>query len=74
MNLEPLAKTLLVGAAVLFVAGLIVYGLAKLGMPRLPGDLAFEGKHWKVYFPIATSILLSVVLTVVINVLMRWWR
>ena len=74
MNLEALARTLFAGAALLLLAGLVVYGLAKLGLPKLPGDLAFEGKHWKVYFPIATSIVLSVVLTVAINLFARWWR
>lgn len=71
MNLEALARALLLGAAALAVAGVVVYALAKLGLPRLPGDIAIEGRHWKVYFPIATSIVLSVVLTVVLNLFLR---
>lgn len=38
---------------------------------RLPGDVAVQRGNWSFYFPIATSILISLVLTVVLNVFMR---
>lgn len=74
MNLESLARALIAGALLLLVAGAVLYLLAKLGLPRLPGDLVFEGKRWRVVLPIATSILLSLVLTVLLNIGLRFFR
>lgn len=50
------------------VAGLafIVMGRTQLPIGRLPGDIFYRGKHTTFYFPLATSILLSVVLTLVL--------
>ena len=47
------------------------YLAAKFGLPlgRLPGDIRIEGENGSFYFPIVTSILVSVVLTIVANVI-----
>ena len=44
---------------------LILVGRTNLPIGRLPGDILYRGKHTTFYFPLATSILLSVVLSVV---------
>ena len=66
-----LGRVLLVVGIVLVVVG----GLAALGVRlpfgRLPGDIAIEGERGGFYFPIVTMIIVSVVLTVVLNVLFR---
>jgi hypothetical protein len=65
---------ILVGIGLLFVAcGAVVLLLGKTGLPlgRLPGDLTWRGKHTTVYFPLASSILLSIVLSVVFWLLSR---
>ena len=62
---------------VLAGAGLIALGLALAlipGMGRLPGDVRLEGEGWTVYAPIATSLVLSVVLTLVLAALSRLGR
>jgi hypothetical protein len=41
-------------------------GRTHLPIGRLPGDIVYRGKHTTFYFPLATSILLSVVLTLVL--------
>jgi hypothetical protein len=74
MPLESVAKTLILAALGLLLAGLALYGVAKLGLPRLPGDLVLEGRHWKVTFPLATSILVSLLLTVLLNLALRFFR
>jgi hypothetical protein len=74
MNLEALGKALIAGALMLLLAGALVLLLAKTGLPKLPGDVVIGGKGWKVYFPIATSILLSILLTVILNLVARFWR
>ena len=49
----------------LMLAGIGVLLAEKLGVPlgRLPGDIAWRGKHSSVYFPLATSLLLSALLS-----------
>jgi hypothetical protein len=39
---------------------------------RLPGDLVFQHERISCFFPLATSIILSIVLTMVLNVIVRW--
>jgi len=56
---------------------LIFMGIAVLllehvpGLGKLPGDLVIRRGNWTLYIPIATSILLSIVLTVLLNLLLR---
>ena len=50
---------------------LVVLGRTNLPIGRLPGDLVYRGKHTTFYFPLATSILLSVVLSVIFYVIGR---
>ena len=68
-----LGKLLLVLGGILVVAGLVLILLGRSGIPlgRLPGDFLFRGKNTTFYFPLATSILLSVVLSVVLYLLGR---
>jgi uncharacterized membrane protein YidH (DUF202 family) len=58
----------------LAIVGLLVWagGLSWFG--RLPGDLRLEGERSRVFVPITSAILLSIVATVVINLVLRWWR
>jgi hypothetical protein len=71
--METIARYLMIGGIVLFLIGGGVYLAAKFGIPlgRLPGDIRIEGENGSFYFPLATSILLSVVLTIVLNVIAR---
>ncbi len=66
---------LLVGLLLLIVGGSLIV-LARVGWPlgRLPGDIRLEGKHFSFYVPLATSLLLSLVLTALINLIARLWR
>jgi hypothetical protein len=52
----------------LLIIGVIILGLDRLHLPlgRLPGDFNWRGKGWSVSFPLATSILLSVMLTLLL--------
>lgn len=61
-------------SVVLFLIGGGVYLAVKFGLPlgRLPGDIRIEGENGSFYFPITTSILVSVVLTIVLNVISRF--
>lgn len=71
MSLEQLGKTLLLFAALLAVAGLVMYFLGKgLGIPRLPGDIFYRRGNFTFYFPVVTAIVVSVILTVLLNIIL----
>jgi len=54
----------LVTLGIIFIAvGLLWPWLTKLGLGRLPGDIMVEREHGRFYFPITTSILVSLILS-----------
>jgi len=55
----------------LAVVGVLLMLGSRLGLGRLPGDLVIERKQVRVYFPIVTSILVSLVLSVLLNLWLR---
>jgi len=70
VNLSPLAelgKIIVLLGAVLIVVGLVLVALARLNVPvgHLPGDISYRGKNVAFYFPLGTSILISVILSLV---------
>ena len=71
VNLGDIGRVLAGLGAVLVVLGgvLILAGRADLG--RLPGDFSFGGDSVRVYIPLATSVVLSLVATVVLNLFLR---
>lgn len=71
MDTSQIGRILLVAALVAGVAGLLLVGASALGLGRLPGDFSFGRGNVRVYLPLATSIVVSVVTTVVLNVLLR---
>jgi hypothetical protein len=66
-----LGRLLLLMAALLAATGLLLVLGEKLGLGRLPGDLVWRRKGTTVYFPLVTSIVVSLVLTVIVNLLLR---
>jgi hypothetical protein len=74
--MENIARYIMIGGIILFLIGGGVYLAAKFGLPlgRLPGDIRIEGENSSFYFPLTTSILVSVVLTIVLNVIIRLFR
>lgn len=65
---------LVMAGAVLIVAGLLVMGLGRMGLPlgRLPGDVAYRGKSFSFFAPLGTSLLLSVLLSLVLWAISKW--
>ncbi|MCL4693273.1 MAG: DUF2905 family protein [Candidatus Hydrogenedentes bacterium] len=73
--MDTLAKTLIALGIVLIAAGLFLYLGGKvgfLGLGRLPGDIRVERDNFSFYFPITTSILISVVISAVLYLLSRF--
>ena len=61
---------LVIGLVLVVVGGLAALGV-RLPFGRLPGDIAIEGERGGIYIPIATMIVLSIVLTVLANLFLR---
>ena len=61
------------GLALVFV-GLALWAASAIGLGRLPGDIVIERPGMRIAFPLATSIILSIALTIVLNVVVRLWR
>lgn len=72
--MTDIGKVLLFLGLVVAAAGLVFMLLGKTNLPlgRLPGDILYRGKHTTFYFPLATSILLSVVLSLVLYLIGRF--
>jgi len=58
-------RTLIILGVVLVAAGLLWPVLTKLGLFRLPGDIAIEKEGFRFYFPITTMIIISVILSLI---------
>ncbi len=72
MPLGELGRTLLViGLVLAGLGGLLLLAGSVPWLGRLPGDISLERGNVRFYAPIATSLLLSLILTVLLNVLAR---
>jgi hypothetical protein len=71
--MESIGRFLLATGVVLVVLGGGIYTAVRLGLPlgRLPGDIRIEGQGGEFYFPIATCVVISLVLTLTLNLIGR---
>jgi len=69
-----LGKALLGLGLLLVVAGGVLLLAARFGLPlgRLPGALSYRGKHVSFFFPLGTSILLSLILSLILYLISRF--
>ncbi len=74
--MNDLGRLLIGLGLLLLIAGALLLLLGRTGIPlgRLPGDISYRGKNLSVYFPLGTSILLSVLLSLVFYLLSRFRR
>ena len=72
--MSDLGKLLVVAGLLAILAGLLLMlaGRANIPLGRLPGDIVYRGKNSTFYFPLATSLLVSVVLSVVLYLIGRF--
>ena len=69
---ENIGKLLLGVAAIIALAGVVFLLLDKLGLGRLPGDIIIRRENLTIFFPIATMIVISIVLTLLLNLFRRF--
>ncbi|MGH9669776.1 MAG: DUF2905 domain-containing protein [Terriglobales bacterium] len=74
--MSDLGKMLMVFGGVLLVVGLLFTFAGRINLPlgRLPGDIVYRGKNTVFYFPLATSLLVSIVLSLIFYVVGRMQR
>jgi hypothetical protein len=74
--MENIGRYLIIAGVILILMGAVIYLLARLGLPlgHLPGDIQLEAQGGSFYLPIATSIIVSLILTFVLNILIRLFR
>jgi hypothetical protein len=61
------------GGACVLIVGLLIYSGALSWFGRLPGDIRYEGEHTRVYVPIVSSLLLSLVLSLLFYLFRRFF-
>lgn len=72
MNAQTGKYLIVAGIAIVLVGVLVYFFHDKLGwLGRLPGDIRVEGENLRFYFPITTMILISLGLTIIVNILRR---
>ena len=66
--MSDLGRILIFLGVLLVVAGVVVMALGRLNLPigRLPGDFSWRGRGWSISFPLASSIVLSVILSLIL--------
>jgi hypothetical protein len=63
---QQIGKWLISAGIIIALLGVLVMILGRIGLFKLPGDLEFGSKHWRVYIPIASCIVISIILTAVL--------
>lgn len=71
MSLTDIGRLLVgVGVVIVIVGGLLLLA-GRLGLGRLPGDLRFGSGNVRIYVPLATMVVVSVIATIVLNLFFR---
>ncbi|MDO5563407.1 MAG: DUF2905 domain-containing protein [Synergistaceae bacterium] len=72
--MNGLGRTLIIIGAVFLISGVVIMFAGKFNLPlgHLPGDIILRKKNMTVYFPWVTTLLISVVLSLIMNFISRW--
>lgn len=62
---QQFGKWLIAVGIFIAVLGVLVMLLGRIGLFKLPGDLEFGSENWRVYIPIASCVIISVILTLI---------
>lgn len=71
MDGSGIGRTLIVVGVLVVLVGIALVAGNRVGLGRLPGDVSFGRGNFRVYAPIATCVIVSVVLTVLANLFLR---
>jgi hypothetical protein len=71
MALGDIGKLLLIAGVVIAVIGGVFLLLTRVGVTQLPGSISVSGGNFSFFFPVAFCVVVSIVLTVVINLIVH---
>lgn len=71
MALGDIGKLLLIAGVVIAVVGGVILLLTRAGVTQLPGSISVSGGNFSFFFPVAFCVVVSIVLTVVINLIVH---
>ncbi|MBM3924558.1 MAG: DUF2905 domain-containing protein [SAR202 cluster bacterium] len=71
--MDAVGKLLLIAGGVIVLAGLAVLLMNRLGLGRLPGDIVVQRDNFTFYFPWVTSIIVSILLSLVLMIVFRFF-
>lgn len=74
MELQSVGKLLVLIGAVIALAGLLFWAGGRLGLGSLPGDFRLTGRNWGCFIPLVSSIIISLLLTLLLNLAARFLR
>ena len=66
---QQIGKWLIAAGIFIAVVGVLVMLLGRVGLFKLPGDLEFGSRGWRIYIPIASCVLLSIILTLILRLI-----
>lgn len=72
--IKEFSKILIIFGVLLLIIGLLTYFSDKLPLFKLPGDIVIKRKNLTIYIPIVSMILLSLILTIILNLIFRKWE
>jgi hypothetical protein len=74
VDLQTIGRGAVALGVVLLIVGGLLWFAGRMGLGSLPGDIPLSGPGWSAKFPLATSIVLSLLLTVVLNIVWRMFN
>ncbi len=75
MSLDVMGKLLLIIGGIIIVSGLILILLGRIPfLGKLPGDIQIQTDGFTCFFPAATMVIVSIILTILLNVILRLWQ
>ena len=74
MAMDGLGRFLMVLGGIIFLVGVVAVVGGRMGLGSLPGDIAVRRGNTSFYFPVVSSIVISLVLTVILNLVLRFFR
>ncbi|MCS7060427.1 MAG: DUF2905 domain-containing protein [Anaerolineae bacterium] len=74
--METIGRGLMIIGAIVLITGAALYLAGRLNLPlgQLPGDIRIERDNFRLYIPLATGLLISLLLTVLVNLIGRLWK
>jgi hypothetical protein len=72
--MSHLGRIIAIIGLILVVTGLALWGLGRLGLRGLPGEIHYQSEGTRIHLPIVTCLVASVVLTILINAALWLWN